>query len=257
MTKKRNNIVWRNNLESTFSLLVLCIIDFIWSIGKMNNTFRSLIMALFPITIGITIWANYKAVKNEVVEKKNAIKIVIFQVIFMLLGAYISLFINKSNKGDFWYGLIVWILIFALILFLIIPRIIDYVDYATVDYYKQLRKLNYKTIFSLKVRYIKIKNIAQEIKNIIIGLYALLVGSMISFGVDIFEISFNPSTHLSITTTVDVSESVWGVAMMILGVLIFFQFVSGHFEAIAKQHIEIINNFVNITDEEKNYITSI
>ena len=128
--------------------------------------------------------------------------------------------------------------------------------YPTTHYYKELMEERMSDVIDDKLKLEKEKSNAKEIKRIIIGLYALIVGTIISFGVDLikYPLSNEKMSNKVADSFLNASGAVLEFALSVWGLLILLQAICHHFEMVTKRRIKIIDQYIEYKQNLKEYI---
>lgn len=139
------------------------------------------------------------------------------------------------------------------VLMLCITKYDIFLFYPTASYYEELTKKGMLDVINDKLRLEKEKSNVEEIKKIIVGLYALIVGTIISFGIDLikYPLSNEKMTNKVADKFLNTSGAVFEFALSIWGLLILLQFICHHFELVTTQRIKIIDQYTDYKDKKE------
>ena len=122
------------------------------------------------------------------------------------------------------------------------------------DYYIYLKEKNVSKIINEKLKLEREQSLAKEVKKIIIGSYALVVGTIISFGVFLVKqpLTKNNTADDIAKAYVKTSAVAFELALVVAVFLVVLQFIAYHFEIVGKQRIEIIDQCIEYRINDKN-----
>lgn len=158
---------------------------------------------------------------------------------------------NIKPFAFFWTVLFFW---FFWVLKKVIFKYNSFFSLPREDYYIYLKEKNISRIINDKLRLEREQSLAKEVKKIIIGSYALVVGTIISFGVFLVKqpLSKNYTAADVANAYVKTSAVAFELALVVAIFLVVLQFIAYHFEIVGKQRIEIIDQCIEYRVNDKN-----
>lgn len=256
----------RNNDESHFNLvgkmkilgafLSLAFVECLWASINMNIYFRSLILGMTVVMLVIS--------GCDMFKEKSWIFLTLYSIVCFFIASvcfnwwHVNLKLKKLNL-DLRFNLSNWAwiafaLFFALLLW-VIAGISDNVYYPTSDYYVKLKDMTKRELFNKKLVFERQKSLFEEIEKVVAGLYALLVGGIITFGTGLLNKGLSDKITSDLQRAFfETSGSVLSLAFVIFILILLLQFFAFHFKNVAEQRLNMINQFIT---DDKTKVTKI